>query len=111
MHGIPEVKDSLIIHLDDGGRDNMPLFVVLEKGEQLDERLVKKIRTHLRKQCSPRHVPDSIHAIPEVPYTMSGKKLEAPVKKLLQGGDPDKVLNRDAMKNPDAIEFFIDFKF
>ena len=85
----------------------MPLFVVLQEGS-LNEQLMKQIKVAIRTKCSPRHVPDVIIEVSEVPYTMSGKKMEAPVKKILSGGDPLKVLNKDAMRNPEAMQFFID---
>ena len=108
---IPEIKDSLIIGLErDEGKYYLPLFVVLQKGENLSDDLIKRISATLRKQFSPRHVPDEVFQIKEVPYTLSGKKMETPVKKYFRGGDIDQVLNKDAMRNPEAFDYFISFK-
>ena len=108
---LPEIKDSLIIGLErDEGKYYLPLFVVLQKGENLNEDLIKRISTTLRKQFSPRHVPDEVFQIEEVPYTLSGKKMETPVKKYFRGGKIDQVLNKDAMRNPEAFDYFISFK-
>ena len=108
---LPEIKDSLIIGLErDGGKYYLPLFVVLKEGEELTPELIKKIAATVRKQFSPRHVPDQVFKIDEVPYTLSGKKMETPVKKYFRGDDLDKVLNKDAMRNPEAFDFFISFK-
>ena len=87
----------------------MPLLVVLDEGVNLDENLKKQINDQLRSDYSPRHVPDEIIAIDEVPYTISGKKLEAPVKKILLGMATNKAANVDALKNPASLDFFIDF--
>ena len=87
----------------------MPLFVVLEPGEKLDEALVKKIKTQLKNEYSPRHVPDEIIEIKEIPFTISGKKLEAPVKKILLGMEIGKAANQDAMRNPESLNFFIEY--
>jgi acetoacetyl-CoA synthetase len=106
LHSISEIEDALIIHLDQDGKDFMPLFVVLKAGLDLTDELRKQIKTTLRTICSPRHVPDDIFIIPEVPYTISGKKMEAPVKKILSGARVDDVVSRDAMRNPKAIEVF-----
>lgn len=109
IESLDEIRDSLIVSLElPGARFLMPLFVVLEEGVELDEVLKKKVSSTLAGQCSPRHVPDSIYTIEEVPYTLTGKKLEVPVKKLLMGGSPDKVLNKGAIANPAALQFFIE---
>jgi len=107
LNTIDEIADALIVHIDHNSQDYMPLFVVLKKDKLLDESLEKLIKNTLRKHCSPRHVPDRIIVIPEIPYTISGKKMEAPVKKILSGYSIEKVLNKDAMRNPEAMEFFI----
>ncbi len=106
---IPEIKDSLIINLEYAdGTDWMPLFVTLVPGFILTEDLKKRINTTLRSTYSPRHVPDAILEIPDVPYTISGKKMETPVKKILQRKPLEKAYNRDSMRNPEAMAFFID---
>lgn len=104
---IPEIKDSLIVNLErEGGGDFMPLFVVLEESVSL-ESLTSFIRSSLREQCSPRHVPDAIFEVPDIPYTLSGKKMEVPVKKALLGMDISKSMNKDASRNPEAMDVFV----
>ena len=110
MNEVPEIIDSLIVNLElSGGRHYMPLFVKLQEGADVTESLKKTIVQLLRQQCSPRHVPDDIIAVPDIPYTISGKKMEAPVKKILMGMAVDKTLNRDAMRNPESLQFFMEF--
>lgn len=105
---VKEVKDSLIICIEkEGGQFWMPLFVVMHEGLTLTEEIKKKINTTIRGEYSPRHVPDEIIAAPDVPYTISGKKTETPVKKVLMGRDPKEVVNAGALKNPGSMEFFI----
>ncbi len=107
---LDEVQDSLVVDLEFLGRDSfMPLFVVMSPGQALDETMKDKIRAAIRTSVSARFLPDEIVAIPEVPRTLSGKKLEVPVKKLLLGGDPNKVVNRDSMANPDSFDVFIGY--
>lgn len=108
VESLPEVLDSLVVDLEFLGRDSfMPLFVVLAEGHVLDEALLDRIKSAIRSSVSARFVPDEINAVPEIPRTLSGKKLEVPVKKLLLGGDPAKVVNRDSMANPASFETFI----
>ncbi len=105
---IPDLRDTLIINLErPDGSDWMPLFVVLNAGFSLTEELKTRIKTALRKAYSPRHVPDDIIAVPDVPYTISGKKMETPVKKVLQKKPLDKAFNKDSMRNPEAMEWFV----
>jgi acetoacetyl-CoA synthetase len=87
----------------------MPLFVVLRDGVSLDDDLTRAIRTRIREDCSPRHVPDEIVAMREVPRTLSGKVLELPVKKILMGTPPDQAASRDSLANPKSLDFFVDF--
>ncbi len=102
---VPEVLNSLVIDVDLPGRPSyMPLFVVLREGVTFDEALVKKIKSSIRNTLSPRHVPDDIYAVPGVPLTLSGKKLEIPIKRLFKGVPPEKAANLDAMQNPDVIK-------
>lgn len=105
---IPELRDTLIINLElpDGG-DWMPLFVALQAGETLGEELKSKIKKALLTAYSPRHVPDEILLVPDIPYTISGKKMETPVKKVLQHKPLDKAYNPDSMRNPEAMDWFI----
>ncbi|MCU9837102.1 acetoacetate--CoA ligase [Ruegeria sp. WL0004] len=110
VESLPEVFDSLVVDLEFLGRDSfMPLFVVPAPGVELDDDLKAKINTAIREAVSPRFIPNDIIEIKEVPRTLSGKKLEVPVKKLLLGGDPAKVVNRDSMANPESFEFFITY--
>jgi acetoacetyl-CoA synthetase len=105
---VTEVKDSLIICIEKaGGEFWMPLFVVMQHGEALTEEIKKKINTTIRSDYSPRHVPDEIIAVPDVPYTISGKKTETPVKKVLMGKDPNVVVNAGSLRNPGSMEYFI----
>jgi acetoacetyl-CoA synthetase len=83
------------------------LFVVLRAGEAFGPELVKKIQTTLRRELSPRHVPDEISAVPAVPRTLNGKKLEVPVKRILLGQDPEKVASKDTLSDPSALEAFV----
>jgi acetoacetyl-CoA synthetase len=109
VEAMPEVLDSLIIGVEmkDGGY-YMPLFVVLKEGVELTDALKTKIKQNLRSHISPHHVPDDIIAIPEVPRTLSGKKLEVPVKKLFMGVPLEKAISMDALSNPQSMQFFVD---
>lgn len=108
VEGLSEVLDSLVVDLEFLGRESfMPLFVVLQDGKVLDDATKERINDAIRQGVSARFLPNEIIQIKEVPRTMSGKKLEVPVKKLLLGGDPDKVVNRDSMINPDSFDRFI----
>lgn len=110
VDSIPELSDSIVVCIEkEGGQYFMPLFVVMKEGKLLDEEMKKTIKDRLRRLYSPRHVPDEIYAIPEVPYTISGKKMEAPVKKILMGTDPEKAASRDTMRNPDSLKYFLPF--
>jgi acetoacetyl-CoA synthetase len=110
VEAMPEVLDSMVVDLEYLGRESdMPLFVVLREGVALTDELKTRINAAIRSGLSARHVPNSIHAIAEVPRTLSGKKQELPIKKLLLGQPADKVLNRDAMANPKSLEWFIAF--
>jgi acetoacetyl-CoA synthetase len=108
VEAIPEIVDSLVIDLEGlGQRSYMPLFVVLRPGARLDDALLATIRQRIRESLSPRHVPDAIYAIPEVPRTLSGKKLEVPIKKLFLGTPVASAANPDAMSNPATIQYFV----
>ena len=106
VEAVDGVADSLIVHLEDaegGGAGVLVLFVALDDGAQLDD-LIAPIKRALRSSLSPRHVPDEIHPLPSVPTTLSGKKLELPVKKILRGADSDSVASRGALKNPESLD-------
>src|SRR5215211_4437673 len=104
IEGVPEVMDSLVVDVD----ELMPLFVVLRDEAELDDGLVHEIRKRIREHCSPRHVPDRIVQVPEVPRTLSGKKLEVPVKKILQGAPAERAASRDSLANPEALDHFVE---
>jgi acetoacetyl-CoA synthetase len=87
----------------------MPLFVTMKPGFELTNDIRDGINKRLRQDYSPRHVPDKIYAIEAVPYTLTGKKLEVPVRKILMGWTPEKAASRDAMSNPASLDYFIDF--
>lgn len=107
---VEEVRDSLILNLElSGGQHYMPLFVVMQEGEELTDVIKRKINTVLKTEYSPRHVPDEIIEVEDIPYTISGKKMEAPVKKILMGIPLEKAVNIDSMKNPWAVHYFISF--
>jgi len=108
VEALPEVLDSLVVDLEYLGRESwMPLFVVLREGHALDEALTQRIKAVVRTALSPRHVPNDVFQVAAIPRTLSGKKMELPVKKLLMGADPAGVLKRDAMANADSVEWFI----
>ncbi|ADU52089.1 acetoacetyl-CoA synthase [Thermaerobacter marianensis DSM 12885] len=110
VEDIPEVLDSLVVDLELPGRGPyMPLFVVLREGVELDDALRERIRRRIRESLSPRHVPDEIVAVPEVPRTLNGKKLEVPIKKILMGAPREKAVNPDSMSNPGSLAFFEGF--
>ncbi len=106
---IDEITDALVVDVPRDGEENwMPLFVVLREGGELDEALIKRIATGIRSDCSPRHVPNEVFAIAEVPRTLSGKVLEVPVKKILMGTPADKAASRDSLANPAALDYFVE---
>ena len=107
---LAEIADSLIVCLElDGGGFYMPLFVRLADNVVLDESLRARIAAKLRAECSPRHVPDEVHAVDAIPYTLTGKKMEIPVRRILAGMAPEKVASREAMMQPAALDWFIAF--
>lgn len=89
------------------GSSRIELFVVLRENTVLDDDLVRRIKQGIREDCSPRHVPDGIRAITAVPRTLSGKVLEVPVKRILMGEPPERVVSRDSLANPEALDYFI----
>ncbi len=110
VEALPEVLDSLVVDLEYLGRESyMPLFVVLREGLVLDAALERRLREAIKGALSARHVPNEIFQVSAIPRTLSGKKMELPVKKLLQGADAAKVLNRDAMANAQCVDWFVAF--
>lgn len=107
---LPEVRDSLVVDLEYLGRPSfMPLFVVLQPGATLDASLKERICADIRAKASARHVPDDVVQVAEIPRTLSGKKMEVPVRRLLLGAPADKVASPDSMQNPRSLAFFIDY--
>jgi acetoacetyl-CoA synthetase len=105
---IDEVEDALIVNLDlPGGRFFMPLFVKLADELVLDDGITAQIRDRLRREYTPRHVPDAIVQAPDIPVTLTGKKMEVPVRKILRGTPADQAANRNAMANPASLDFFV----
>ena len=105
---VPEVLDALVIDLPREGTDGwMPLFVVLGEGQSLTDELVATIRRRVREDCSPRHVPNEVRQIDEVPRTLSGKVLEVPVKRILTGTAPEQAASRESLANPAALDYFV----
>ncbi|AYM98187.1 acetoacetate--CoA ligase [Acidovorax sp. 1608163] len=110
VESLPEVLDSLVVDLEYLGRESyMPLFVVLRAGVVLDDALRARINAAVRTALSPRFVPDDLFAVAEVPRTLSGKKQELPIKKLLLGQPIEKVVNKDAMANPGCLDWYVAF--
>ncbi|MDO1481604.1 acetoacetate--CoA ligase [Rhodococcus ruber] len=106
------IVDAVVVdipHPNAISASTMQLFVVLDGGHDLTEELTAEIRDRIRQDCSPRHIPDNVTAAPAVPRTLSGKVLEVPVKKVLMGWDPAQAANRDALANPDAFDWFVDY--
>jgi acetoacetyl-CoA synthetase len=106
---VDEIVDALVVDVPREGTDGwMPLFVVLRDGATLDDDLVARIKQRIREDCSPRHVPNEIHAVAEVPRTLSGKVLEVPVKRILMGQPADTAASRESLANPAALDYFVE---
>jgi acetoacetyl-CoA synthetase len=111
VEGFPEVADSLVIDTGKlGAEGRLLLFVVPAAGHELDDDLRQRLRAALRKQLSPRHVPDEIHQVPGIPRTLSGKKLEVPVRKILLGTEPARAADPNALADPGVLEYFTDYR-
>ena len=105
---LDEIVDALVVDVPrEGDEDWMPLFVVLREGAELDDELEKAIASAIREDCSPRHVPNEVRQIAEVPRTLSGKVLEVPVKRILMGEPAEKAASRDSLANPAALDVFV----
>jgi acetoacetyl-CoA synthetase len=110
LASMADVQDALIVNLDlSGGRFFMPLFVKLAGERLLDGPLEQRIRDRLRTEYTPRHVPDRIIQVPDIPVTLTGKKMEVPVRKILRGVPADEAANRNAMANPGSLDFFVHY--
>ena len=107
---LDEIVDAVVVDVPrDGGENWMPLFVVLRDGADSTTRSSSGSPRRVREDCSPRHVPNEVHAIAEVPRTLSGKVLEVPVKRILMGEPPEKAASRDSLANPAALDWFVEF--
>jgi acetoacetyl-CoA synthetase len=107
---IPEIVDALVVDVPKPGTEGwMPLFVVLREGRTLDDELAAEIKRRIRTDCSPRHVPNEIRQIREVPRTLSGKVLEVPVKRILMGTPIEQAASRESLANPAALDWFVEF--
>jgi acetoacetyl-CoA synthetase len=105
---VPEVLDALVVDIDrEGTAGWMPLFVVLREGVELTGELISVIKRRIREDCSPRHIPDEVRQITEVPRTLSGKVLEVPVKRILCGTPVDEAASRESLANPAALDYFV----
>jgi acetoacetyl-CoA synthetase len=111
LQDMPGVADSVVVHLEDGagGPGELILFVVPQPGFTVDEDLRRKLASEIRAALSPRHVPDRIVAVPAIPYSRTGKKLEVPLKKILRGADPDVVASPGALIDPGALDAFVEY--
>ncbi|WP_254901250.1 acetoacetate--CoA ligase [Tuberibacillus sp. Marseille-P3662] len=108
VEGLSEVTDSLIVDVKQSqGRSFMPLFVTLEDQTELDDALKGKIKQNIKDGCSPRHIPNEIYAVDDIPRTINGKKLEVPVKRILSGVPANKAANKGSMQNPEILDIFI----
>ena len=110
VEALPEVLDSMVVDLEYLGRDSyMPLFVVLREGVALDDAIRGKLNNAIKTALSPRFVPNDIFQVAEIPRTLSGKKQELPIKKLLLGQPIEKVINKEAMANPACLDWYVAF--
>jgi acetoacetyl-CoA synthetase len=104
---LDEIADALVVDVPRAGEENwMPLFVVLAEGAELDDELTRRIAGRIREHCSPRHVPNEVRAIAEIPRTLSGKVLEVPVKRILMGTPVDEAASRESLANPASLDVF-----
>jgi acetoacetyl-CoA synthetase len=109
LEDISDIKDSLIINIEyPDGRDFMPLFIVVNQDQVFSSELIDQIKRVLKEQGSPRHVPDKIYVVPDIPYTLSGKKMEVPVKRLFVPNASAKKIDLGSIKNPQAMEYFME---
>lgn len=110
VESIEEIQDSIIVHVNlSNSQSFMPLFIVLKEGFEWNSTLKEKINSTIRTLFSPRHVPDAIYHIQQVPYTLTGKKMEIPVRKIISGIDEEEAATRDAMANPSSLDYFVEF--
>jgi acetoacetyl-CoA synthetase len=109
VSGVDEVVDAVVVDVPRPGTEGwMPLFVVLRDGVELSDELTDEIKRRIREQCSPRHVPNEVFQVDEVPRTLSGKVLEVPVKRILMGEPPERAASRDSLANPESLDYFVE---
>jgi len=107
VNKVDEVSDSLVVDVPrEGGNSIMPLFVVLQEGVELDDDLEGRIKASIKENASPRHVPNEIFAVSDIPRTLNGKKLEVPVKKILSGTPPEEAASKESLSNPETLDRF-----
>jgi acetoacetyl-CoA synthetase len=107
VDSIAEIADSIIVFVEHDDKEVMPLFVKMAGKFELTDEIINRVKATIRTNFTPRHVPDRVIAVQEIPYTISGKKMETPLKKILMGMKVDKVINKDAMRNPEALDYFV----
>jgi acetoacetyl-CoA synthetase len=106
---VPDVVEALVIDLPrEGGDSWMPLFVVLREGVTLDDELVAAVKRRIREDCSPRHVPNAIYQVQEIPRTLSNKIIEVPIKRILMGAPPEQAASMESLANPRALDYFVE---
>jgi len=111
VEALPEVADSLVVDTGEKERDGkLWLFLVLAEGQVLDDDLRQKLKTRLRAELSPRHVPDEFRQVRAIPRTLSGKKLEVPIKRIFAGVPVERAVSRDTLKDPNAIDEYLAFR-
>lgn len=109
LNELTEITDALVVNIErKDGSSYMPLFVIVKEDQRLND-ATQKINQVLKSKCSPRHVPDEIIQVADIPYTISGKKMETPVKKILMGYPEEKAYTKDAMRNPESMAYFVKF--
>ncbi|NNG10370.1 MAG: acetoacetate--CoA ligase, partial [Arenibacter sp.] len=104
VENMDEIADAVVIGKKVDGDEQVVLFIKLNEGVALDEALTNKIKTTIKTSCSPRHVPTILKAVPDIPYTLNGKKVEIAVKKIIHGQE---VKNKAALANPECLDFFV----
>lgn len=109
VDSIVEISDAMVLSIEKGNGDFlMPIYLVLKDEFILDKAIIEKIKTTIKEKYSPRHIPDLFFQVSEIPYTISGKKMETPLKKIFMGSNPEKVIKKGSMKNPKLLEEYID---
>ena len=108
VENMTEIEDSVIIGYKIDNDEEVILFIKLDDGQKLNNELINKIKLNIRSNCSPRHVPSKIFTVPDIPYTINGKKVELAVKRSIHGKD---VTNKEALANPESLDYFKSIRF